>query len=132
MFNTQHTHKPLLLSIGLTTLFVTTAMGAPLVLNDPTQPSGMTVPARQKSTPAAEDVTLKLTAVFSHPQADNSYAVINGKLLKTGQQIAGATILSISPGEVKVRHHGKEKRLTTYKTDIKRHTQAPRKDDSHD
>ena len=132
MFNMRHTRKALLLVIGLTVLPATTAMGAPLVLNDPTQPFDTTVPVRQKPTPTAEDVTLKLTAVFSHPQADNSYAVINGKLLKTGQQIAGATILSIGPGEVKIRHRGKEKRLTTYKKDIKRHTQAPRKDDSHD
>ena len=52
----------------------------------------MTVPARQKSTPAAEDVTLKLTAVFSHPQADNSYEcgvpAVGGKKIMGSENVA--------------------------------------------
>jgi len=59
----------------------------------------------------AQKPTLILNGVFY--SGEESYALINNQIVKTGDKISGAVIKKISPGEVLLNSEGSEISLTT-------------------
>ena len=94
-------------------------------LKDPTIRSGGPVPVKivvKKSRGKHKPLkSLRLGAIFFHKDADRNRVLINGRLVATGDSVAGAKVLSINHGSIKVRYQGQEKILTVFRPDIKKH-----------
>ncbi len=93
-------------------------------LKDPTIRSGGPVAVKivvKKSRAKHKPLkSLRLGAIFFHKDADKNRVFINGRLAATGDSVAGAKVLSINHGSIKVRYQGQEKTLTTFRPDIKK------------
>jgi len=64
-----------------------------------------------KSSPVSKKPPLQLTGI-SFSDDDLSYAVVNNKIVQTGDEINGWNVKSINPGYVEVAKRGMVEKLT--------------------
>ena len=93
-------------------------------LKDPTVRPGGPVPVKTVTKKIRvkhkQAKPLKLEAIFFHADADKNRVLMNGRLAAVGDSIAGAKVVSINHGSIKVRYRGQEKILTAFRPDIKK------------
>jgi hypothetical protein len=93
-------------------------------LGDPTRPPpDFRRPAAAPASPAAPEGGWRLDAVLIGP--DRDLALLNGRLVRPGERIAGALVLAVGPRGVRLRVGGREVRVALPSALDKRRT-APR------
>jgi MSHA biogenesis protein MshK len=107
----------------LLTAFALTAVAADTFaqqLRDPTRPPSFVAPA---GTAAVRESDLVLQTVLISPE--RRAAIINGRLLRLGENIAGMQLMSISESEVQLRGRGESRTLHLFPAVNRRETRPP-------
>ena len=68
-------------------------------VRDPTRPPQAAAPTNQTAAPARRDYVLQSTRI----SGDLRSAVINGQVVAVGDRVDGARVLSVEPGEARLR-----------------------------
>ncbi|MEX0958087.1 MAG: hypothetical protein WDZ63_02255 [Burkholderiales bacterium] len=93
-------------------------------LRDPTRPPLFVAPA---GAAAVRESDLVLQTVLISPE--RRAAIINGRLLRLGENISGMQLMSISEGEVKLRGRGESRTLHLFPA-VKKREARPTQHDS--
>jgi len=93
--------RSMILSLSLSLLWIYSAEAN--VLDDPTRPPGY--PRYQTSGKIKQGPSWRVNAIYIG--ANEKKAMINGKILRTGETINGAKVTQILPSEVQLRKNRK-------------------------
>ncbi len=107
-------HLLLLCALLAAALWPGTGIAEP-PLRDPTRPPDLR-PAKAQKAPAARRWHLAFTLVSGGRRS----AVINGRIVGVGERIAGARVLAIEPGRVRLRARGREFNLLLLPQNVKK------------
>lgn len=91
-------------------------------LSDPTRPVGVSGAGVGGGISAPKTIKWKLTSTLISPQ--RQVAVINGRVVKVGQEIDGAKLVVVKPGSAMLHHAGKTIQLKLISGTVK-HAAVP-------
>lgn len=113
MFNFKQQRVALIRIVGLS-LLVAISQSVQAQLDDPTRPANASNTASSETKVTS---SWDLSSILVSPQ--RSIAIINGKTVRTGETLSGASVLSINETGVKLRHRGKIILLKLFPADVK-------------